>query len=124
MASLSMNADQGHVCRVRFNPAGFTVIKDKNNDGKPAELDTCKVEIKPGEWHTMVVEMNGKEMLARLDGKQVAFGSHDGLATPKASVGFTVKGDSVSFKNLRVYEGTLAKGWDAQKAKLLESRKK
>ena len=125
MASLSMNADKGHVCRVRFTPDGFTVIKDKDksNNGKPAELDTCKVAIKPGEWHTFVVEMAGKEMLARLDGKHVAFGANDALTTPKASVGFTVKGDSASFKNLRVYEGAPAQDWEMQ-AKLLEARKK
>jgi hypothetical protein len=126
MASLSMNAERGHVCRVRFTPTGFTVIKDKDksNNDKPAELDTCKVAIKSGEWHTFVVEMSGKEMLARLDGQHVAFGANDALTTPKASVGFTVKGDSASFKNLRVYEGTVAKDWEMQKAKLLEARKK
>jgi hypothetical protein len=126
MMSLSMNAEQGHVCRVRINPTGFAVIRDKDkvNSGKAVEMDTCKVEIKPGVWHTMVVEMAGKDMLARLDGKDVAFGSNDGLATAKASVGFTVKGDSVSFKTLRVYEGTPLKSWDETRAKLIAERKK
>jgi len=126
MASLSMNAEKGHVCRVRFTPAGFTLIKDKDKsiDGKMIELDHVKTEIKKSEWHTMIVEMAGNEMVAQLDGKAVGFGSNDGLKTPKASVGFTVKGDSISFKNLRVYEGTPLKSWDATKVKLVAERKK
>jgi uncharacterized protein YjlB len=63
-------------------------------------------------------------MVARLDGKHIAFGTHDGLLTPKASVGFTVQGSSVSFKNLRVYEGTMTIDWKVQRAKLLAERKK
>ena len=112
--------------RARFTPAGFTVIrdKDKTNSGKPIEMDTCKIDLKPGTWHTMVVEMAGKDMLARLDDKAVAFGSNPGLTTPKASVGFTVKGDSMSFKNLRVYKGTPLKAWEETRAKLTAERKK
>jgi hypothetical protein len=124
--SLSMNAEKGHVCRVRITPDGFAVIrdKDKKKNEKPAVLDKYDVKITPKEWHTMVVEMHGKDMVARLDGKQVALGTHDGLTVTKASVGFTVSGESVSFKNLRVYEGTLMKGWAEIKAKLLADRKK
>lgn len=126
MISLSMNAEKGHVCRVRISPDGFAVIRDKDkvNGGKVVEMDSCKVDIKPKEWHTMIVEMGGNEMVARLDGKNVAFGSNGGLTTPKASVGFTVKGDSASFKNLRVYEGTPMKSWDETKTKWLADRKK
>ncbi len=116
MTTLSMNAEKGHVCRVKINADGFSVVRDKDKvkNDKPA----------PKEWHTMVVEMNGKDMLARLDGKEIAFGSHDGIAVLKASVGFTVQGESVSFKNLRVYEGTLKDDWQKIRDRLLEQRKK
>ena len=126
MASLSMNAAKGHVCRVRFTPTTFTLIRDKDkaNSGKPIELDTRKIDLKPGTWHTMIVEMAGKDMLARLDDKEAAFGSTDGLATPKASVGFTVKGETISFKNLRVFEGSPLKSWEETRAKLVAERKK
>jgi hypothetical protein len=124
--SLSMNAEKGHVCRVRVLPSGFIVQrdKDKEKNDKPVVLDKRDVKISPKEWHSMIVEMNGKDFLARLDGKDVAFGSHDGLGVLKASVGFTVQGESASFKNLRVYEGTLLKSWEETKAKLAAERKK
>ena len=48
MASLSMNAEKGHVCRVRFTPTGFTVIKDKDKD---ANLSRAKrVTSIPARW--------------------------------------------------------------------------
>ena len=123
--SLSMNAEKGHVCRVRVTPEGFVVQRDKDKvkNEKPVVLDKQDVKIEPEAWHTLVVEMSGKDMLARLDGKAMAFGSHDGLITPKASVGFTVQGDGVSFKDLRVYEGTPLKNWPDTRAKLLAERK-
>jgi hypothetical protein len=124
--SLSMNAEKGHVCRVRISPDGFTVNRDKDKvkNEKPVVLDKQDIKIEPKVWHTMVVEMNGKDMVVRLDGKHVAFGSHDGIAVTKASVGFTVSGESVSFKNLRVYEGAPLKTWDTTREKLLTERKK
>lgn len=124
--SLSMNAEKGHVCRVRITPDGFTVQrdKDKEKNEKPVVLDSVKVKIEPKAWHTMVVEMSGKDMLAKLDGAAFAMGSHDGIAFPKASVGFTVQGESMSFKDLRVYEGTPLKTWESTKMKLAAERKK
>lgn len=124
--SLSMNAEKGHVCRVKITPDGFSVNRDKDKakNDKPVVLDEAKVKIEPKIWHTMVVEMAGKEMLARLDGKQIAYGSHEGLVTTKHSVGFTVQGEAVSFKNLRVYEGTPSKDWDKVRATILADRKK
>ncbi len=126
MTTLSMNAEKGHVCRVKINADGFSVVRDadKVKKDKPVILDEVKVKIEPKVWHTMVVEMAGKDMLAKLDGKAIAFGSHDGLTTTKHSVGFTVQGEAVSFKNLRVYEGTLMKSWEDTKAKLSAERKK
>ena len=126
LTTLSMNAEKGHVCRVKISADGFSVVRDadKVKAEKPVVLDKRDVKIAPKEWHTMVVEMSGKDILARLDGKETAFGTHDGLAALKASVGFTVQGESVSFKNLRVYEGTLTKDWESQRSKLLEQRKK
>jgi hypothetical protein len=123
--TLSMNAEKGHVCRVRVSSEGFSVNRDKDKvkNEKPVVLDKRDVKIEPKVWHTLVVEMSGKDMLARLDGKEIAFGAHEGLLTTKHSVGFTVQGESVSFKNLRVYEGTPLKGWEETRAKLAAERK-
>lgn len=127
--SLSLNGTKGHVGRVRITPAGVTVQKDdqdgKNGPDKGAMLDTAKVTIKPGEWHALVVELRGPDILATLDGKHTAFGTHEALDKPKANLGLTVAGTSASFKGLTVRDAAgPAKDWDATRAKLLAARKK
>jgi hypothetical protein len=114
--SLSLNGPKGHIGRVLIRPTGFTVQKDdqdgKNGPDKPALLSTFTTPIKAGEWHTMLFEIQGKEMLATLDGKHTAYGEHEALDKPKANIGLTVAGETVSFKNLRVWEATPSKEWE------------
>lgn len=124
--TLSINDEKGHCCRVLINAAGFTVQKDshdKNVTDKSMVLDRSQKEIKPGEWHTIVVEIQGKELLARLDGEAVAFGAHDSIDVKKANFGLTVAGESVSFKDVKVWEATPNKDWETTKAKLLTGKK-
>jgi hypothetical protein len=125
--TLSVNAAKGHLCRVLIDPAGFRVQKDdtdKDGPDKAVILETRSTPIKLGEWHTILVEIRGQEMLASLDGKEVAFGAHAAIDVPKANFGLTVAGESVSFKNLRVWEALPNKHWEATRAKLLQARAK
>jgi len=119
--SLSINQEKGHVCRVLIRPDALVVQKDdsdgKNGPDKAAVLQKRTIEIKPG-WHTLQIELVGKEMVATLDGKDVAFGEHEFLDRPKANLGFTVAGESVSFRNLKVWEATRHKDWEKTKATL------
>ena len=124
--SLSLNAEKGHVCRAVIQPTGFSVNKDKSKKDATdlgAVLDTVTTTIDPGKWYTLTVEMAGKEMLAQLDGKQIAFGSHDGLDVNKANFGFTVSGSSASFKDLKIWEAQPSAAWPAIKAKLSQAKK-
>ena len=121
-SSLSFNGEKGHIGRVAIRPTGLTVQKDdqdgKNGKDKSEVLDTKAISLKPGEWHTLVVELRGPDILATLDGTTTAYGTHAALDKPKANVGFTVAGESVSFKNLSIWDATPSKEWDANKAKL------
>lgn len=127
--SLSLNGAKGHISRVRITPKSVVVQKDdqdgKNGPDTAAVLDTATVDIKTGEWHTLVVELRGPDILATLDGKHTAFGTHEAIAKEKANFGLTVAGETASFKGLKVYEATgPAKDWDATREKLLAGRKK
>lgn len=126
VTSLSINAAKRHISRVKITPTSLSVQKDadKKKNEKAVVLDAVTTSISPSEWHTIVVELNGKDIIAKLDGKHVALGSHDGIAMPKANIGFTVAGESMSFKNLRVYEGTPLPTWNTTKAKILAERGK
>jgi hypothetical protein len=124
--SFSVNGTKGHLCRCVITPTGFSVQKDSTDHGatnKGELLERKAVAIKPGVWHTVVIELNGKEMLASIDGEQVAYGSHDMIEKPKGNVGLTVAGEGMSFKDFRMWEATPKSGWEETKAKLMAGRK-
>jgi len=119
--TLSINDAKEHLCRVLIRPDGFTVQKDSHDHGvsdKAVVFKTIATPIKPGEWHTLVVEILGQEMLASLDGDKVGFGAHELIGTEKANFGLTVNGQTASFKNLRVWEALPNKNWADTKTKL------
>jgi hypothetical protein len=126
--SLSINSSKGHLSRMQLSPNSLTVKKDssdKNKTDKSAILDTYKGDIKAGVWHTVVLEQVAGEMLASLDGKTVAYGKHEGVNQPITNIGFTVTGQSVSFKNLRIWEaGAVRASWPAEREKWIQARSK
>lgn len=125
--SLSINDANGHCCRVLVSAKSFTVQKDSNDKNLTdisQILEKRELALKAGEWHTLLLELQGKEIVARLDGDLTVFGAHDALDVKKVNFGLTVAGESVSFKNLRVWEATPNKTWEATKAKLLEAKSK
>lgn len=123
--TLSINDAKEHVCRVLLRSGAMVVRKDDHDhDGpdKAVEFETKQVPLKAGEWHTLVVELHGSEMLATLDGKYTAFGGHELLNCEKANFGFTVAGDGVLFRNVQVWEALPNSDWPAKKAELEKSR--
>lgn len=127
--AMSLNSTQGHVCRAAITPAGIAVHKDSRDHGKTdkaALLGSNTVAIQSGQWHTVLVEICGPEIVAQLDGPEhVAFGSHEGLDVEKATIRFPASGDSIFLKNLRVWEaGPRNADWDTTKKKLEAQRPK
>jgi hypothetical protein len=122
--ALIFNDAKGHICRVQITPQLLTVRKDDHDrDGpdKGAILQTLKTPIAPGSWHTVLIEIQGSEMLARIDGTAVAYGSHDGIDQDKSLFGLVVLGASASFKDLSVWEAQPNPEWAATRAKLARS---
>ncbi len=124
--SLSLNATKSHICRVAIKSSGFSVVKDsqdKKAGDKSMVLASSEIMIKAGEWHSMVLELQGPNMLATLDGKKTILGTHQAVDKPKANLGFTVSGESASFKDLKISSGTLSKNWDKTKDSFLKNNK-
>jgi len=123
--TFSINDAKGHNSRVIINAAGFSARKDDHDHKGPDKavvLQTVKTKISDGAWHTIVIEVNGPELLARLDDKQVAYGEHEAIDVNKTNIGLTVAGQSVSFKNLRIWEASEKPNWPAAKAKLVKAK--
>lgn len=107
MTSLSLNQQGGHNSRVILRPDGLTVQKDRMNaksDDKAAVLAKLDHPIEPGKWHTLLVQLRGKRISAKLDGSAWVGGEHSAIDTDRADVGLPVAGDSASFDSIRVWE--------------------
>ncbi len=124
---LNVDDPKGHCCLVAMTPEGFTVIRathaDDKND-KRVLLDTNQAPIKPGVWHTLVFEVQGKSVLASVDGSAVAFGEHAAIDVDKGSFAISVSGTSASFQNVRIWEATPNKDWETTRTKLRADRAK
>ena len=107
MTSLSINGPKDHLARIMISPNKFTVQRDdQDHDGpdKAVVFLTKPVELAPGTWHTVVLEMVGDKMVGTLDGKITGEGSDPTFAAnAKSNPGFTVAGESASFRNVRIY---------------------
>jgi hypothetical protein len=76
-----------------------------------------KIALEPGRWHTLLVEFQGLEMLARIGDETIALGSHQALDVEKTTFGLIVSGASASFKNLVIWEAQPNPGWTAVRDK-------
>ena len=119
--ALILNDAKGHICRVQITPQLLTVRKDDHDrDGpdKGAILQALKTPVAPGSWHTVLIEIQGSEMLARIDGSAVAYGTNDAIDQDKTLFGLVVLGDSASFKDLSIWEAQPNPEWASTRARL------
>jgi len=124
-STLSINDAKEHVCRVILSPKFIRAQKDDHDHAGPdtaVPFDTQKIDLKPGEWHTLVVEMVGPELVATVDGKVTSFGSHPLIESEKGNFGFTVSGESMAFRNLGVWQAEAKASWKAKKAELEQAK--
>ncbi len=105
--SLSINGPKDHLARIIVAPNRFAVQRDdQDHDGpdKAVVFLNKAMEIAPGTWHSVVLEMVGDRLVGTLDGSIVGQGSDPTFAAKeKTSPGFTVAGESASFRNVRIY---------------------
>ena len=118
--SLSINAVKDHMARIAITPKSVTVQKDDNDhDGpdKAVVFARFSADFQPGTWHSVRMEMVGDTMLGKVD-DLIAWGSNDLFKQDHMVPGFTVGGQSVDFRNLKISEATLNPAWAAVQATL------
>ncbi len=107
VTSLSINGPKDHLARITVAPNRFVVQRDdQDHDGPDKAVVFLNKDMKldPGTWHSVVLEMVGDKMVGTLDGKITGEGSDPTFAANlKSSPGFTVAGESASFRNVRIY---------------------
>lgn len=110
-----------YVCSIHMNEGGFRITKDDNDHGGPDKsvpLGEVKTPIKLDEWHTVVFEVLGEEMVGTVDGKSLT-GTHSLIGTDKHSLMF-VMGVEGSVRNLKVWEALPNADWAKNKAALVK----
>lgn len=112
----------GRILAVTVTSTSLKLQRSVGGGDKMEVLDTVKLKLEPGTWHVLLLEMQGNEVAASIDGKDVALGAGEGIDVDKTSVQFRVGGESAAFKDLRVWETTPSDTWEATKTKLLQSR--
>lgn len=102
---LSLNHAKGHLFRVIITPEAVVISKDKDKEdenSKAEVLGRAKAEFAPGTWHTMLVEMQGDEVVVQTDGGVTVKGSNPALATDKPNYRFIIRGSSVQLDDVKV----------------------
>lgn len=118
--SLSINAVKDHMARIMITPKSIAVQRDDNDHEGPDKsivYARFSVDFQPGTWHKVRLEMVGDTMLGQVDDK-IAFGSNELFKTDKMAPGFTVGGQSVDFRNLKISEATANPEWESVKTAL------
>lgn len=116
--TLSLNAEKDHMARIAMTPGMVTVQRDDNDHEGPDKgivFHRVKADLKPGEWHTVRMEIVGDTLLGKVDGI-VGYGSNALFTQAKANPGVTVAGQSVEFRNFKIWEATKNPKWDEVKA--------
>ena len=117
----SVNDPGGHNSRISVRADSVVLRKDldkKDPRSYAPVLDETGAALAPDTWHTMIVELNGQEVLARIDDAIFLYGAHPGIDKEKKDFGFPVTGAAL-FKNVKIWNATPNPAWPAEKAKLL-----
>lgn len=112
--SFSIDDDVDHVARVSISSTGFQARKDDHDHEGPdvaKPFNQVSEELDTDEWHTVCIEIKGEEMLAQID-EEVSLGSDPLIATDKTKWGFTVAGDTVKFRDLKIWEALPNEEWE------------
>jgi hypothetical protein len=131
MLTFSINDAKGHVARVLVDAKGFQARKDDHDHKGPdkaVNFNRVNTPISAATWYTMLLEIRGSEMLARLvvddstplEKMPVSFGAQEMIGVAKTNIGFTVVGETASFRNLRVHAALENATWTDTK-KVLEA---
>jgi hypothetical protein len=118
--SLSINAAKGHLARIAITPKSVAIQKDDmDHDGpdKAVVFARFSADFQPGVWHKVRMEMVGDTLLGKVDGF-IAWGASEVFKQERTAPGLTVGGQSVEFRNLRIFEASLNPAWSEVQAAL------
>lgn len=115
-----------HVARTILRPDKFTILRMSGIGGttKGEPIDEKALKLADGAWHTIVIEINGKEMLAQIDNTHFIFGEKAGVETDKTRFEFISGGQFAWFDELKIWKAEPDPKWAQKKQVLIAQTKK
>ena len=115
-----------HVARCIMRPDGFQVTQMSGIGGttRGEKIDEKRLKLDDGAWHTVVIEISGKEMLAQIDNTHFIFGEKAGVETDKSRFEFISGGQSAWFDDLKIWKAEPDPKWAQKKAILAAQTRK
>lgn len=117
-----------YVCALNVGLSGLNLVPYDDTRINPATRQREKGEvvrgtrpIKLGEWHTVVLEIMGDEVVGSLDGRAITL-KHPLFAADKHSVMLGV-GTEASFRNFRVWEALPNSNWAKNREAIIAANK-
>jgi hypothetical protein len=108
-------------------PNGFrvTTARDESVPYYPTIHGECAAEFKPDEWHTLVIDIHGDEIVARVDDDEhFLVGKHPILNRERTYFAFQVDRPSAAFDNIRIHDvdPSPLRTWEVTRNTLLEQQ--
>jgi hypothetical protein len=92
---------------------------------KSTEIDSTRMKLNDGAWHTVVWEIYGDEMVAAIDDQQLVLAKAEGLSSERNHLELnTAGGASALFKDVKVWKAELDDKWPQKRAQILQLTKK
>ncbi len=104
---LSYNKEKAHLFRVMVLPTGISIMKDpvlvepKQPSVVLAKSDT---KFESGKWYTMLVEVQGSNVMVQTDNGVKLSGSNPALDTDKVNYRFVTKGASLDLAAIKIWQ--------------------
>ncbi|MES2597460.1 MAG: hypothetical protein V4662_19075 [Verrucomicrobiota bacterium] len=115
---IAMNIGPGGLFLIPYDADKISPVTKQRDKGTTVRV---KKQINLSEWHTVVLEIKGDEVVGTLDGQSATL-SNKLIAAARHSIMLGASTEA-SFRHLRIWEALPNPEWSANKAKLAETTK-
>jgi len=106
--NLSFNHAKGHLFRIAIADGGLTLSKDKDKKdptSKGEMLAKAEGKFPSGQWHTLLVEVQGDSVSVQADNGAKLTAKHPELNVEKTGYRFVTRGASLLIDDLTIWSG-------------------
>jgi hypothetical protein len=116
-----------HVSALSLNGDAFSIKKMSGigPTSKSSEIDSTRMKLSDGAWHSVVWEIYGDEMVAVIDDQQMVLAKADGLSSDRSHLELNTGGGPWAlFKDVKVWKAELDDKWPQKRAVIIQAMKK